>query len=305
MSCFHPLTAYTYPDECHPSGKQKIFFTEDKTRPPGKKLQLPCGQCVGCRLERSRQWAVRCVHESQLHSENCFITLTYDQEHFPSDGGLQKRDFQLFIKRLRKYINPRRLRYFHCGEYGEENLRPHYHACIFGYDFPDRAYFTSNNGFNIYISNILADLWPMGFSTIGDVTFESAAYVARYIMKKVNASQKSPDKYKHHYERVDPETGEIFEVLPEYTTMSRRPGIAHGWFEKFESDVYPSDFIVINGKKVKPPKYYDRLYTDIDDIKEHRLKNMFTHKEDYTRDRLRQKEIVCKAKVNQLKRNVE
>jgi hypothetical protein len=126
---------------------------------------------------------------------------------------------------------------------------PHYHACLFSLDFADREFFKRTpSGSSLYISKTLQSLWPLGFSTVGDVTFESSAYVARYIMKKVNG-----DAADQHYSRFHSLTGELHQLKPEYVTMSRRPGLAKGWYDKFKGDVYPSDFLVHNGVKFKPP----------------------------------------------------
>lgn len=221
-------------------------------------VQLPCGRCIGCRLERSRQWAVRCMHESTLHDRNAFITLTFRPEDLvrrQDPFSLSKRDFQLFIKRLRKAIAPRRVSYFGCGEYGEQFGRPHYHACVFGYDFPDRELWSVRGDVRLYRSAELEQLWPFGFATVGDVTFESAAYVARYIMKKVTGPSS-----KEHYQVVDEDTGEVLsDRLPEFTLMSLKPAIGRGWIDRWIDDVYPSDQVIVNGKAVKPPRYYDKV----------------------------------------------
>jgi len=186
MACYHPLTAYLSGHQTNnATGKsfRRVSFKE--TDEHDRQISLPCGQCVGCRLERSRQWAMRCIHEAQLHQNNCFITLTYDDEHLPKDLSLDHREFQLFFKRLRK-ANPHiKIRYYMAGEYGSTRGRPHFHACIFGYDFHDKKLFSRTSaGSLLYRSQELEKLWPYGYSTIGDVTFESAAYVARYIMQK-------------------------------------------------------------------------------------------------------------------------
>jgi len=241
MTCYSPLHAYK--GKSNNAEKIKIVFRRPSSW-RGQRLDLPCGQCVGCRLERSRQWAVRCVHEASLYSENSFITLTYNPENLPSNGSLVKSDFQDFMKRLRKSIAPRKVRYYHCGEYGENLGRPHYHALLFGYDFEDKKYFSGKAVNSVYTSDTLSKLWPFGFSVSGSVTFESAAYVARYVMKKVTG-----DKSAEHYKGL----------LPEYTTMSRRPGIGKGWYEKFKTDVYPLDRIVIRGSPSRPPRFYDYL----------------------------------------------
>ena len=178
MACYSPLEGY-----------RRIGggWTPRKQDSAGTRLNVPCGQCIGCRLEYSRQWAIRCMHEAQLHESNAFITLTYADEHLPQDRSLDKREFQLFIKRLRKSIQPQRLRYFHCGEYGAKLGRPHYHACLFGFDFPDKELQRySKTGEKLYRSDLLDSAWQnKGWALIGEVTFQSAAYVARYITKKI------------------------------------------------------------------------------------------------------------------------
>ena len=209
MPCYHPLDAAR-------TAAGIIIFHRNHSNIV-EVLKLPCGQCVGCRLERSRQWAIRCVHEASLYDDNCFITLTYRDADLPADMSLNLKHFQKFMKRLRKRFGSG-IRFYHCGEYGTLLGRPHYHACIFNFDFPDKKLFTIRDGINLYTSQALDELWPYGFSTIGSVTFESAAYTARYIMKKING-----DAAKDHYEYVNPSTGEISLRKPEYTTMSRLP----------------------------------------------------------------------------------
>ncbi|AXL15261.1 replication initiator protein [Microviridae sp.] len=288
------------------NGKHPIVFNVAlgfKDRP----VTVPCGQCIGCRLERSRQWAIRCSHEAQMYVDNSFITLTYDDEHLPTNGSLNLPDFQKFIKKLRK-VGP--FRYYHCGEYGEKTFRPHYHACLFGFDFPDKKlYKTTKHGHPLYNSELLDKKWGLGHAVIGEVTFESAAYCARYIMKKINGDQ-SEDHYSR--DQIDPETGEIktIHLKPEYTTMSRNPGIGSGWMEKFLSDVYPNDFVVMNGKKMRPPKYYDGLYeiTSEDGAKINKRKRRTAakaHNENNTPDRLKAREEVQAARLKQLPRNLE
>lgn len=250
MACYHPLKGYRSKDR-NPSGKRSLVF-DSKQGYGDLPIEVPCGQCIGCRLERSRQWALRCVHEASLYEDNCFLTLTYRPDAIPSDGSLHVEDHQLFMKRLRKEFSPRRIRFFHCGEYGEKGDRPHYHTCLFNFDFKDKEPWKRAGGNDYYTSKTLERLWPHGFSTVGSLTFESAAYVARYITKKhlgKGAEQ--------HYESVDLYTGEIIQRKPEYITMSRRPGIGKGWYEKFKGDAYPSDFLIVRGKKMRPPKFYD------------------------------------------------
>jgi hypothetical protein len=317
MPCFHPLSAYQSA-LIGSNGRFDITFNHKFASAHGyRSLNLPCGQCVGCRLERSRQWAIRCVHESQLYSNNCFITLTYDNAHLPEDRSLNVKHFQDFMKRLRfhhrglqpvidddgKETFP--IRFFHCGEYGEQLGRPHYHACLFNFDFPDKVFWKRSNGVPLFTSKILSDLWGMGFVSIGSVTFESAAYVARYIMKKVTG-----DKAFEHYNEVDMHTGEVTRCLkPEYITMSRRPGIARRWFEKYHSDVYPADLVVLRGRKLKPPKYYDSQYEILDPfaldaVKHDRFTKSLVHADNCTPARLAVREEVQLERLSRLVRNL-
>lgn len=239
-----------------------------------------------------------------MHLENCFITLTYNDDNLPADRSVNVREFQLFMKRLRKRHGPG-IRFFHCGEYGEEFQRPHYHACLFGHDFFDKELWRVRDGVSLYVSRELERLWPFGFSSIGDVTFNSAAYVARYIMKKVTGPL-SED----HYEFVDPETGEIFQRRPEYTTMSRRPGIGSTWIQKYHSDAYPGDFVIMNGKKIKPPKAYDKWFeheypSDFRKLRAKRLANAKEHSDNNTPERLRVRKTVQEARLKLLPRNLK
>lgn len=267
MACYHPINAY--PNGTTKNGKINLCFNKEIVQKYiffGKKdqlVQVPCGQCIGCRLERSRQWAIRCVHESSLHSKNCFLTLTYSDENLPrteyhvdTETGekipgvptLNKRDIMLFMKRLRKKYGEG-IRFLQCGEYGDRTNRPHHHIILFNHDFNDRTLWKINHGFPLFNSAELAVLWPYGHAVVADVTFESCAYVARYITKKITG----PDSHKHYVCRQ-----------PEYITMSRRPGIARLWYDKFRNDVYPADACILRtGSKqmiARPPKYYDRIY---------------------------------------------
>ena len=318
MPCFHPLDAYQS-RSLNSEGKREILFNKFKAT-DHEAIQLPCGQCVGCRLERSRQWAIRCMHEASMHEHNCFITLTFNNDALykrENPLSVDVRDFQLFMKRLRNRFG-KNIRYYHCGEYGDLNERPHYHACIFNFDFPDKKLWKiTPAGSRLYISDILSDIWSdpdtgetLGFSTIGDVTFESAAYVARYVMKKINGKQLQEIDHQglYPYERII-ETGETITVHPEYTTMSRRPGIGKGWLDKYMDDVYPHDYVIVNGKKCKPPKYYDGVLKttrpyEFDEVKENRLTQAEKHADNNTPDRLAVREKVTNARLKQLPRNI-
>ncbi|QXP08127.1 MAG: replication initiator protein [Arizlama microvirus] len=297
MPCYHPISAWQLLNVKTAKGKPTISFKNPYAAPSPTRvgIQVPCGQCIGCRLERSRQWAIRCVHEAYGHEDNAFITLTYAPEFLPKDGSLIKSDFQKFMKRLRKAVSPTLVRFFHCGEYGEKNARPHYHACLFGYSFPDKVLYSIRDECRLYRSPMLEKLWPMGFATVGDVTFESAAYVARYITKKITGDL-APDHYKGK--------------MPEYTTMSRRPGIGKRWYDKFSTDVFPSDEVVLRGKVMHPPRYYDKQLEAADfvlyeKIKLDRKTKAIQNAADNTTARLAVKEICKQAQFQQLKRGLE
>lgn len=294
MACYSPLDAWQ-------TDSGEIVFAERGA--VHRALRLPCGQCVGCRLERSRQWAVRVMHEAALHEDNSFITLTYDGDHLPARLSLDYREFQLFFKRLRKAVAPIRVRFFMAGEYGDKNGRPHFHACVFGYSFPDRLYFrTLPSGSKIYRSAFLESLWPFGYSSVGDVTFDSAAYVARYIMKKVTGDARG------HYTRVDCATGEIYEIEPEFCRMSLKPGVGANWLKKYQSDVFPHGYVVVNGVKASPPRYYMKRYAEAD-FSEYDymvyLRGLRFNPEDNTDARLRVREIVTRSRLNFKKRGLE
>lgn len=307
MACTQPLTAWRG-RVLSSNGKRKMVFNAKYAHPPlaNMPIKLACGQCPGCKLERSRQWAIRCVHEASLHTANTFITLTYDDQHLPPNGSLQMPDFQDFMKRLRWENKPKKIRFYHCGEYGEKFGRPHYHAILFNHEFTDQIFETKNNGVPVYQSKSLTDTWGLGRTQVGTVTFQSAAYVARYIMKKING-----EKALQWYENFDPQTGEQLENLaPEYTTMSLKKGLGLEWLNKYASDVYPCDFVIIDGKKMRPPKYYDRNYeltnpTEFGQIKERRKAEGEKHKYDQTPERLKVKEICLNARIKNLPRSKE
>ena len=302
MPCFHPLQAYK--TVCG-----DVVFHESARVDVVRSLQLPCGQCVGCRLERSRQWATRCMHEASLFRNNMFITLTYSDEHLPEDKSLNYDDFQRFMKRFRKHYKgievrdgKRPIRFYMAGEYGEQFGRPHFHACIFNFRFDDQKVFKrTSSGSVIYTSQKLSALWPFGYASIGDVNFQSAAYVARYIMKKVNGQLAD-----RHYEVVT-DDGEIIKRTPEFTKMSLKPGIGFDWYEKYKSDVYPHDYVVVNGRKVRPPRFYDKKFKlehpeEFEVIEFEREMSRRRNFEDNTEARLRDKEQVAFARLSMLKR---
>ncbi len=302
MSCYHPLKGYKSKNLTE-KGNRKLVFKPQQAF-TDLSLEVPCGQCIGCRLERSRQWAVRIMHESKLYDDNCFLTLTYNDKNLPADGGLNVVHFQKFMKRLRKKYAPKKIRFYHAGEYGDDNGRPHYHACLFNINFQDKTLWKKHEGGSIFISDELDNTWQKGFATIGELTFNSAAYVARYITKKQNGAYA-----KFYYESVNRNTGEIIQIKPEYSTMSRRPGIGKAFFDEFKEEIYPDDFIIINGQKTKPPKFYDKQYELINEdaygkIKDSRIRKSADQKENQTWERLKVREACARSRLSLKERTI-
>ncbi len=277
MPCFHPIRGVL----CGPPNKKIVVFSANAH---GKGIILPCGRCIGCRIERARQWAVRMMHEAESHADNSFITLTYDEDFLPANGSISSEAMQLFMKRLRSRISPIKIKFFLCGEYGEVCRRcglsrvkcscpfflpsigrPHYHAIIFGYDFPDKVPLKMRGGFQMYRSDLLEEVWSFGFSEIGEVSFDSACYVANYATKKItNKEARFDGKTEFWPSAADHYGGRT----PEFVHMSRGGrdgnGIGHDWISRFKSDVYPSDEVIVNEHQAKPPRYYDKYIEGTD-----------------------------------------
>lgn len=285
MACYHPLQAKYV---VLPNGKKSIYFPSylkdlyeagedlhsyDFVQPEDSLisgvdvesgyLTLPCGKCSGCRVDRSRQWAVRMMHEAQMYDDNCFVTLTFSPEALVeqcelTEGGysLSVKHMQDFMKRLRRRFEDRKIRVFYAGEYGEPVevngfiARPHYHLCLFNFDFPDKVFWRSIKKFRYYNSAILQELWPYGHSSISSLTFDSAAYVARYCTKKI-LGDKADDHYKGR--------------VPEFGISSRRPGIGAPWLDKFgQTDVFAHDRVFSQDFWCKPPRFYDKYLEKLD-----------------------------------------
>lgn len=209
------------------------------------------------------------------------------------------------MKRLRRKYD-QVVRFYMCGEYGEGLLRPHYHACLFNLDFRDRVpWGTTEAGSQLWRSAELERLWSHGFSTVGELTFESAAYAARYVVDKINGGLA-----RVHYSSVDIETGELFFRQPEFNHMSLKPGIGAGWYERWRSDVYPHDYVVVNGKEVKPPKYYDRrLKAELPEmwerVQSERVEDAVPRFADNSPARLAVKAVVARARLSLSKRKMK
>lgn len=260
MACKKPIVGYQRLD-----GGALTFGKEP---PNARSVTIPCGQCLQCRLGRSAEWGIRAEHERQLHEESCFLTLTYSNDKLPKNGSLDKTHLQKFFKRLRHHMGP--FRHLACGEYGEETQRAHYHACIFGLDFHDKIHFRRIGEHNLYISDELNKLWGHGNTSVGSLTFQSAAYTASYTLKLITGKKRCP-----RYVEMDDETGELLPLQQPFMLVSNggnkesvyKGGIGAGWINQFHRDVYGhdmKDFVVMKTKKVPVPKYYDKIYDTID-----------------------------------------
>ncbi len=345
MPCYTPLKGYV---------KVGGGFTGDASKGNGTKMEVACGQCLGCRLDHSRMWAMRIIHEAQLYaisSGSSFITLTYDRSNVPSDWSLCLRDFQLFMKVFRRDLADRglpRIRFFMCGEYGvicrhgfatEEGVirygeilplcgdgdgcnvgRPHFHAIIFNVMFPNKFEVGRGHDDIIYYSDdSLTSAWQKGFVSMGDVTMESAGYVARYAVKKVGGlvldSYIVPDgesdiisNLRFNYVTFNDQHG-FSDVRPEFSTQSNRPGIGADWFDKYQSDVFPSDEVPVPGQGVfkKVPGYYDLLFDRenpelMEKVKEVRQAWLKLHLGEVSPERLMDKYKVKLRQIGNLKR---
>lgn len=250
MPCHNPITAYRS-RITNPSGRRSLVFNKNEGY-DDLEILVPCGQCIGCKLDRSLEWATRISHEASLHSKSSFVTLTYEDLHLPSHNSLRKKDVQDFLKRLR-FFSDHPLRYYLCGEYGSETQRPHYHICLFGEDFShDRVpYKTTPDGFQLWNSPSLSDRWGFGHCVIGDLTFETAAYTARYVTKKI-----SGEKAASHYGLRE----------PEFSLMSRRPGIGDDWLKKNIVDL-ENGLCWSSTGLTKTPKFYQKKINQTKNLK--------------------------------------
>jgi len=271
-----------------------------------------------------------------MWDENCFITLTYDEDHLPPSGSLEYRDFQLFLKRLRKHFEPREIRFFMCGEYGSNTRRPHFHAALFNLDFPDKKLFKTTEQKNkLYTSDLLDRIWGKGFTNIGALTYQSAAYIARYITDKITITESSKTTinpstnkpYSYHYHSINPITGELTQLKPEFQQSSRKPGLGATWYQKYKTDVFNPGHgdgipisankhvqdvgrngqIRINGQWTRAPRYYLNKYKQTNPLQYKRLSALRSEMalatmEDNAPNRLQAKEKVKLAQLNQLKR---
>lgn len=290
MTCYTPIRGY-YTGK-RESGRLGVTLRRAAGQ-VDRPIDLPCGKCIGCKLDWARHWAVRCWHEAQMHCDSCFVTLTYDDAHLPADGSLNKRDLQLWIKRLRDKIAPVKVRYFAAGEYGEQGLRPHYHVLLFGWRPQDGE----SVGKDLYRSALLESSWEFGFSSFGAVSEASAAYVARYTAKKSRIADEM-------IREVDMYTGEIAKLLaPEFVVMSRRPGLGRAWVETYKQEIV-CDEVYYGGQIVKPSRYYLNTLSEDDrkHISDARARAASAQADNNDAFRLRDKRMVTEAKLSLKKR---
>lgn len=293
MPCYHPREAW-------PLQWPARGITFDRRKAGGPVLRVPCSQCIGCRMARAQDWATRLHHEASLYDDKSFLTLTYSPEQLPDDYSVSVRAMQLFMKRLRKKCGAH-IRFFGCGEYGDRDLRPHYHVLIFGNSFSDRTLWRRTaSGHYTYRSATLEALWPHGHSEVGEVTMQSAGYVARYVLKKVNGKQAE-----EHYRRVHPGTGEVVQVKPEFICFSK--GIGRKWYQEFSADAFPSDFVVIEGRKRPVPRYYKKQLDEYDQwaIGEARQQRALSHADNNTPERLAVREELQQLRAERLTRELD
>lgn len=250
------------------------------------------------------------MHEASLYDANAFVTLTYDDANLPPGGSLAYSDFRSFMKRFRRsrwYLDSEgrqvkpQSRYFMCGEYGAEKDRPHFHAILFDCSFPDMQPLRRlSSDRSLYRSASLERLWPKGLSSIGMVSYESAAYVAQYCVKKVNGPRAAD-----HYMRFD-ESGNPYWLTPEFAHMSLKPGIGARWFEQFGRAAASRDFVYVQGREVPMPRYYDKLFAKADaygsdDIKQERALAAASNRFENGPERLAVREQVARSRIPQRK----
>ncbi len=313
MPCYAPLQGYK---DITTGGL--VFSKKNATQ----KMEVACGQCLGCRVDHRLMWSIRIIHEASMHIDNfgnSWATLTYrdpsactDEQYrsgyyIPADYSLRPSDVSDFVRSLRRGNRDHKIRYFYCGEYGDENQRPHYHICIFNHSFDDQYLWKDDEGVYTYTSEELQKHWPWGFTTVAPLNLQTAAYTAGYALKKITGK-----RAEEHYLRCD-EHGEAYWLLPEYIRMStgrgKPSGLGATFYEKFSSDIFPSDQSPIpgHGQSELVPRYYKNILAEqnpamLEDVKELRRKFITAHAADFTPERLRDKYKCAKAKEARLTR---
>lgn len=250
MACYYPIPA-------HRTGSGTITLHKE---PPDSReaLSLPCGTCIGCRTSAARAWSLRCQLELQIHKHATFTTLTYEDEKLPPT--LRRRDLQLFLKRLRKRLDTRRLRFFAAGEYGEQNQRPHYHAILYGARENDR--------------DLIHDTWGAGFTQTVAVTPAAIAYTAGYCAKKISWRQEADQ------ERIDYKTGEVYHWQPPFLQMSRRPGIGGHARQQYTNSwrLFAVDY---NATRLAVPRFLRKAWDELASLDQNSYKSEAIEQRDY------------------------
>lgn len=300
MRCLHPIDAWMR------NGNVVFHVGEAQRTKSGERVsefQIPCGQCINCKIRRKSEWAIRCMHEHSMHEFSSYVTLTYNPEFVPFDGSLNYRDFKRFLRRLKNYLG-REVRFFMCGEYGDKDARPHFHAVLFGVRFDDMVFYkNSPSGSALFRSAVLENLWPYGYSTVGEVTFDSAAYVAGYCTKKITGSEADS-----HYRR-ELDDGTVYWLTPEFVQMSRKPGIGFDWFSKYWPEVLRAGTVVMKNIEIPMPRYYEKLAEMWfgflpDEVTLARLDKSLKSLSENAPDRLAVQEVIAKARLNSKKRSL-
>lgn len=297
MTCYRPVKMWIVGRT--DTGKPLYRPYQTKDTRSLKPIKVPCGKCIGCLLDRTKDWAMRCVHELMYHNKACFLTLTYDKDHIDDNYSLRKSDFTCFMKRLRKAYPEVKIKYLQCGEYGTLKHRPHHHCILYGLDFSEdrKIYKRSGSGNILYTSEKLNKIWQNGFCVIGNVSVESVQYVCRYTLKK----QYGTSALNHYGKRV-----------PEYITCSKRPSIGKKFFDDYHEQMYSHNYIHFNGKKCRIPRYYDRCMQQLDEdlfrsvVKIRRKASLILENHpDYTREALKRREQAILSRIKKLVREFE
>ncbi len=315
MPCYAPLKGYK---DITTGGL--VFHKKNAIQ----EMEVACGQCFGCRVDHRLMWSIRIIHEATMHMDhygNSWATLTYREpgsctdeqykngHYVPQDYSLRPSHVSEFIRSLRRANRDHKIRYFYCGEYGDENERPHYHICIFNHSFDDQYLWEDDEGFHTYTSSELQTHWKWGFTTVAPLNLRTAAYTAGYALKKITGR-----RAEEHYLRCD-EHGEAYWLLPEYIRMStgrgKPSGLGASFYEKYTHDIFPSDTSPVpgHGEQQLVPRYYQNILAEhdpamLEKIKETRQEFITAHAADFTPERLRDKYICARAKESTLKRTL-
>lgn len=307
MQCLYPLKGWRS-RRLNENGKRSIVFSPSEGY-MDMEVTLPCSRCTNCRLKKSYETAIRCVHEASLHDHNHFVTLTYKKA--PEDYSINIRHVQLFMKKLRRRLGAN-IKSYGCGEYGDLRGRPHYHLLLFNCPLSDLKETRRIRGNKYFESDSISKAWSNiegcepGFTLVGELNIQTAAYVARYVTKKF--TNKDHGAVLQEYSYYDPKAQITYLREPE-RTIAVSQGIGKDWLKKWASDVYPADKVIMKGKEFKPPNYYDyRMAIDneqlIEKVKRHRRYNAKEYAE-RPQPTQRSREVVAKKKMEKLVRRLE